>query len=107
MKNALLAAIAALLLLGSPAVAAKQNEPIPASVEIEYGAHVFTVPGDQPLVSCIVGQRADLDGRFVTLATFVRNVRGAYDLVSEKETRQTGPTESYGVGTCLFLEGAE
>jgi hypothetical protein len=106
MKNALLAAITALLLLGSPAVA-KQNEPIPASVEIEYGAHVFTVPGDQPLVSCIVGQRADLDGRFVTLATFVRNVRGAYDLVNEKETRQTGPTESYGVGTCLFLEGID
>jgi hypothetical protein len=82
MKNAVLAAIAALLLLGSPTVAAKQNEPIPASVEIAYGDHVFTVPGDQPLVSCIVGQRADLDGRFVTLATFVRNVRGAYDLVS-------------------------
>ena len=27
--------------------------------------------------------------------------------VSEKETRQTGPTESYGVGTCLFLEGTD
>jgi hypothetical protein len=92
MKNAIFAAIAALFLLGASPALAGENQPIPPTVEIEYGNHVFAVPGNEPLVSCIVGQRADLDGRYINLATWVRNERGVYDLIGEKWTRQTGPT---------------
>lgn len=80
-------------------------QPPPSHVTIEYGDHEFTIDGNEPLVSCIVAQRADLDGRYATLAVWVRNVNGVYDLVSEKETRQTGAIAGLGVGDCVTLEG--
>jgi hypothetical protein len=105
MKTALLALL--LLIAPATALAEEGGQPTPAVIEIAYGDHVFSVPADQPLVSCIVAQKSDLDGRWVELATWIRNERGVYDLIGEKWTRQTGPTESYGVGTCLFLEGTD
>lgn len=96
--------LAAALFAATLAPVAAQPPEVPL-VTITYGDHEFDVNGEEPLVSCVVGQRADLDGRWVTLATWVRNVNGVYDLVSEKETRQTGPLETHGVGDCLVLGG--
>ena len=100
MKHLLIAAALAAL-LASPVAAQEADVP---TVRIDYKGQVIEVPEDEPLVTCVVAQYADLNERSVTIVTWIRNLDGEYDLVAEKTTRQTGPLANQMILDCLFLE---